>query len=116
MNIDKDGKLVIDVNDIFENLPKESALELIENLSCSEVVIKHVADQLLEGWTENGYHGSLCKQLVPSLELDIARNKIAKGAGDIANKRIKELEGLVKSSENLTQAGWDAYHLLNGTY
>lgn len=115
MNINSEGKLVIDVQDIFDNLPKSAVLELIESLSCSEVVIKHVADQLLEGWTENGYHGDISSGLTPSTEICTARDKIAKGAGDIANKRILELERLVKSAESLTQAGWDAYHKAIGS-
>ena len=116
MKIDKDGKLVIDVQDIFDNLPKHSVLELIESLSCSELVIKHVADQLLVGWTENGYHGSMCNNLNPSTEIMIARDKISKGASDTATKRIKELEGLVKSAQDLTRAGWDAYHKVKGSF
>ena len=110
MNINSKGKIEIDPQDIFDSLPKEVVLELIENLSCSEIVIKHVADQLLEGWTENGHHGSISSGLNPSTEICVARDKIAKGAGDIANKRIVELEQLVKSAESLTSAGWDAYH------
>ena len=110
MNIDSEGKLVIDVQDIFDNLPSDKVIELIESLSCSEVVIKHVADQLLQGWTENGYHGSISSGLTPSTEICAARDKIAKGAGDVASKRILELEQLVKAAENLTAAGWDAYH------
>lgn len=113
MKINEDGKLVIDIEDIFDNLPSDSITELIERLSCSEQVIKYVADQLLEGWTENGYHGSIGRCLVPSTELEIARGKIEKGAGDIATKRIAELESLVKSAESSTQAAWDAYHKLN---
>ena len=110
MNIDREGKLVIDVQDIFDNLPSDKVIELIESLSCSEVVIKHVADQLLEGWTENGYHGSISSGLTLSTQICVARDKIAKGAGDVASNRILELEQLVKAAENLTAAGWDAYH------
>ena len=110
MNINSEGKLVIDVQDIFDNLSHDSTLELIESLSCSEVVIKHVADQLLEGWTENGYHGSVSSGLTPSTQICAARDKIAKGAGDVASKRILELERLVANAERLTAAGWDAYH------
>lgn len=113
MNVNSEGKIVIDAQDIFDNLPKDAVLELIESLSCSEIVIKHVADQLLEGWTENGYHGSKCSGLTPSTEINIARDKIAKGAGDIAAKRIAELERLVESAEELAKEGWDAYHELN---
>ena len=110
MNINSEGKLEIDVQDIFDNLPKESVLELIESLSCSEIVIKHVADQLLEGWTENGYHGYMCSGLTPSTEIDIAKDKIAKGANDIAIKRIAELERMVEHEKESTKTAWDSYH------
>ncbi len=116
MEINNDGNLILDVNDIFDSVPSESIPELIERLSCSELIIKHVADQLLEGWTENGYHGSISSGLNPSTEICIARDKIAKGANDVAVARIKELERAVESAESLTNAGWDAYHKLNRTY
>ena len=116
MKVNSKGKIEIDAQDIFDNLPRDSVLELIESLSCSELVIKHVADQLLEGWTENGYHGSKCTGLTPSTEINIARDKIAKGADDIAKDRIAELERLVKAAEDLTNAGWDAYHKLNRSF
>ena len=117
MKINSEGRLEIYVEDIFDNLPKNSVLELIERLSCSEIVIKHVADQLLEGWTENGYCGSMnINSLTPSTEISIARDKIAKGADILARNRILELELAVKSAENLTKAGWDAYHKLNGSF
>ena len=112
MKVNSEGKIEIDAQDIFDNLPEDSVLGLIESLSCSEVVIKHVADQLLEGWTESGYCGSTCINLKPSTEINIARDKISKGAGDIAKNRILELELLVKQAEDLTSAGWDAYHKL----
>ena len=116
MKVNSKGKIEIDAQDIFDNLPKDSVLELIESLSCSEVVIKHVADQLLEGWTENGYSGSTCISLNPLTEINIARDKIAKGSDVAARNRILELELLVKQAEDLTNAGWDAYHKLNRSF
>ena len=108
--------LTINVVDLLGSLSGDQALQLIEQLSCSETVIKHVADQLLEGWTESGYHGDISSGLIPSTEICIARDKIAKGANDIANKRIAELEGLVKSAEKQGEAGWDAYRTLKDNY
>ena len=113
MKVNTEGKIEIDAQDIFDNLPKDSVLELIEKLSCSELVIKHVADQLLEGCTENGYCGYTCISLNPSAEINIARDKIAKGSDTTARNRILELEILVKRAEDLTKSGWDAYHKLN---
>ena len=110
MNINSEGKLVIEVQDIFDALSHDATLELIESLSCSEIVIKHVADQLLEGWTENGYHGSICSGLTPSTQINGARDKIAKGANDIATKRIAELERMVALEKEATKTAWDSYH------
>ena len=115
MRVNKEGKIEIDAQDIFDNIPEYSIPELIENLSCSDQVIKYVMDQVLEGWTENGYSGGTCISLSPSTEINIARDKISKGADKVAKDRILELELLVKQAENLTAAGWDAYHELNGT-
>ena len=112
MKVNKEGKIEIDAQDIFDNLPKDSVFELIESLSCSEVVIKHVADQLLEGWTENGYHGSICSGLTPSTQINAAKDKIAKGANDIATKRIAELERMVEREKEATKTAWDSYHTL----
>jgi hypothetical protein len=39
MKVNSKGKIEIDAQDIFDNLPKDSVLELIESISCSEVVI-----------------------------------------------------------------------------
>lgn len=116
MKVNKEGKIEIDAQDIFDNIPEHSIPELIENLSCSDQVIKYVMDQVLEGWTENGYSGGSCISLNPSTAINIARDRISKGAENVAKDRILELELLVKQAENLTQAGWDAYHKLNRSF
>ena len=105
MKINDKGELIIDLWDGIEHLPKEEKLKLIETLSCADDVIKHVADQLIDGFTENVYFGSdLRGQAEPSTELGKQRRRIALSAGEIAAKEIKGMERSVN------------YHALKGLW
>ena len=59
-------KIQIDLYDFIEAIPDETKLELIENLSCEDAVIKHVMDQVLCDGTENGYAGCIPTSNLPS--------------------------------------------------
>jgi len=114
MKINSDGDVVLTLIDIMDQMPPEALLETIESLSCAEAVIKHVADQLLEGWTENGYHGSMdCSSIEPDCAINVARARIEKAADKLAVDRIAELERTCKHLKESGQLGWDAYHKLN---
>lgn len=97
MNITyNDGKLSIELTRLLEHIPTEDKLELIEELACEDDIIKHVADQIVEGFTENDNRGSRSYPPYPytqhSCPLDVAIRRIAKAANDIAKQEIEQLE------------------------
>lgn len=95
-----EGRLSFDVGAFLDALPSEQKVSLIETLACDDAVLKHVADQLLDGWTESGQHaGLLCTASADPGEgnvLDFQRRRIARGADAVAAKEIKRLEDAVK--------------------
>jgi hypothetical protein len=94
-----DGKLTVKIIDLLESLSSETALEVVESLACTEAVIKHVADQIIEGRTENYYHGyKSAPSESPSTALGRARRLIAEASGEIARE---EIAGLCKEMESL---------------
>jgi hypothetical protein len=68
---------------------------MIERLGCESAVIKAVTEQILDGWTEDGWHGPTgvaSPEPQPCSGLDWARREVARRAGDAAAKEIKRLE------------------------
>lgn len=117
MNIDDKGNLKLNIVDMLDSLSNECKLELIESLSCDDAVIKHVMDQVFEGCTENGYHGSIsCTALDSNNEIDKARVKAASMASHMARKEMKRLRKDAEFSRKRSDAGWNEYHKLNNTF
>lgn len=113
MNINSNGKLEIDILEIFDGISGDAKVELIERLSCEDAVIKHVIDQVLTGWTENGYSGgTVVNEVESSCELNIARDKIASGASMLARKEYKRLKRVAESKQKSASAAWNEYHKL----
>lgn len=94
----KDGNLQFDFFEAIKSIPEEQRPELLEDLSCDDVIIKHVTDQILDGWTENFCSGGSCvsAQASPTIGLDYARREIAKRSSEIAKKEIENLEKELK--------------------
>jgi predicted helicase len=108
LKFNKEGKLEIDFHELLSNISKDDKLKLLESFACDDVVIQHVTDQLLGGWTENGYcGGSLCTAATDTTNvnvpaLDRAWREIAKNSGDIAKREIERLESaLLKKDETI---------------
>ena len=55
--INKDGKVEFHICDLIDALDSQSKIDFIESLSCEKEIVKHVMDQVLDGWTENMYNG-----------------------------------------------------------
>ena len=109
------GELVIDFWDALEHLPKEEKIKLIETLSCNEEIIKHVADQLIDGFTENVYSGAdNSGEVTPTCQLNIQRRRIAEMAGEVAKKEIadmlRNLERAKESEKKANDRYWALYH------
>ena len=102
-------------NELLELIEDEDKIHFLQSLSCNKSVFKHVADQIISGCTENGYHGSIGEvQSTPNTILQNAVRIIAKNASAIADKQITELEIKLKQLEN-SSSKWqrkyyDLYH------
>jgi hypothetical protein len=100
---------------IHEYLPEERHQELAESLSCSDVVIDAVVDQILGGWTENGFCGASTSEVEPKTPLDIARRKIAKGANEASKNEIERLERslafMEKTKNEYMNKYFELYHM-----
>jgi hypothetical protein len=111
--INKEGKIEIDLSSLLESMSDESKIILIETLSCERAIIKHVADQILDGFTENVYSGSSGYGEIDHLSpLDEARRRVAKGANKVSEKIISELEWRAKREKEQAQKYMDAYFVL----
>jgi len=105
--MDDEGKLSIDVFHLLHELPEDKHVELAESISCSNVVITHVMDQVLHGCTENGFEGSWSTSYGEPLQK--YRMQIAKQSTEIAKKQIEELERRLKSQTEETEKYSDMY-------
>jgi len=87
------GNLILDLSSLFDLMSGEEKVKLIESLSCEDAIIKHVADQLLDKWTENSYCGSTgWGESQPRTPIDVARREIAKRAGGVAKREVEDME------------------------
>lgn len=102
----ENGKIIFDIPELLEQLKGEEQLNLIESLSCQEAVIKHVAEQIIDGYTERGWHGAMGCSETPHTELDKARRFVADNSGELAKNEIRRLESLVKSKEKFLDESW----------
>ena len=114
MNIkyNKEGKLEFELHDLLSCAKDETRIELIESLSCDEAVLKHVVDQILDGWTESMFSGasSFDHDSTTRYGLDIARREISKRSSEVAAKTIEDLEKTIarleKESQELREKEW----------
>lgn len=91
------GKATIkfDMIEFIHNLSDEEQSGIIESLSCSEQVIKHVTDQIFYGYTDNGFCGSIAFDDGTSefkTAVGRAKDLVIEKADEIARKRIEQLE------------------------
>ncbi len=99
----ENGKVTFDLVDLLEYAPKEDLASVIEGLSCNEQVIAHVAEQIADGCTENGYSGGrfCCPEPNESsgTALDKAIRRVSKASGEVAAKEIERLERALAHAE-----------------
>ena len=105
MNIKyENGEIKFQLEDILGNVSSEQKLALVEHLSCHDEVIKHVADQIVDKWTENSCHGGVnCTAKAEPRDydaLDTAWRRVAKASGSIAKDEIERLEKALLRSES----------------
>ena len=93
------GHIAVNVADLIDNLNDEDKVHIIELLSCDEKIIENVAAQIVDGWTEAGYHSGITYGPMPYTPLDKARRLVAKSAPDLRDKAIERLEGIAVAAE-----------------
>jgi hypothetical protein len=95
----ENGMIEFDLLDVLSSVSDETRVAMFERLSCDEVVIRHVAAQVIDKWTENGLSGwSLADaEHDPERGLDWAWREVARRSGDVARREIERLEETVKN-------------------
>lgn len=92
----ENGRLSFDFAALLNSIPDEGKLALVDTLSCEDEIIRNVTAQILDGWTEQGSHGSLLctahSDPKPCNALDFARRQIALRAPEVAANEIKRLQ------------------------
>lgn len=108
----ENSKIIFDAIELLEELSGEDQIGLIESLSCQDAVIKHIADQIIHGCTDNGYYGATGCSETPHTPLDEAKRFVAEHSGDVAKREIRHLEHLVKLKEESLRKAWEEIHKL----
>lgn len=108
--MDDDGKLSINIFDLIHQLPESRHIELAESISCSNVIITHVMDQVLKGCTENGFSGVWSTSYNEPLQK--YRMQIAKQSTDVAKSQIEDLERRLEAMEKSRDEYSDKYFKL----
>ncbi len=117
MNIELNGdNLTINIIDLLSSLSHEQEQQLIESLSCSDSVIKHVADQIAHGSTENGHSGWESGSATATTPLSIAIRECAKSSSDLAKKEIESLERNLKSAADGERLYMDKFYALRNKH
>ena len=110
------ANLTINIIDLLNSLSHEQEQQLIESLSCSDAVIKHVADQIAHGSTENGCSGWESGSGSATTPLSIAICECAKSSSKLAKKEIESLERNLALAEKSKQSYMDKFYELRNKH
>ena len=90
------GKLLVGIGDLLDNISPEDKSELFKHIACDNQVIADVVAQILDGWTEDGWHGEKLVEAEsdPAARhaIDRAKRDVAKRSGEVAKAEIERLE------------------------
>tara|TARA_R110000782_G_scaffold117945_2_gene208353 strand:- start:311 stop:676 length:366 start_codon:yes stop_codon:yes gene_type:complete len=107
--------LTINIVDLLGSLSGEQEQQLIEQLSCSDTIIKHVSDQIINGVTDGGFSGFISCDASTSTALDLAIRSVAKNSAENARKEIESLEkNLLRSNQRADEYVTKYYDLKSG--
>ena len=90
----------VDINPydiIHDLLSTEQRQDLIESMSCHNDIIKAVMEQVLDGYTENGFCGQTSSHI--NTPIQEARKRIAKESDEAIRRTIEGLEARIKTLE-----------------
>lgn len=109
----KEDRLQVSIVDLLRAISEDSKVELINQFSCDSAVIRNVADQIIYGCTEGGWHGSKGSTSdKPSTALDIAIREVSKKSSEVAKREIESLERAVKREKERANDAWDEFRKL----
>jgi hypothetical protein len=106
--ITKEG-LCIDISELLDNIAPEDKKELFKHIACDDQVIRDVADQILDGWTEDGWHGTISTEAQANTEyrstpaINAVRRDFAKRSSEVAKREIQQLEKALESAKKRVQ-------------
>jgi len=99
----KDGVISFDLDGFLSHLSGDDKLKMVESLACEDAVITHVVAQILDGWTEGGFHGAKgCyapTDPAPCTGLDWAVRQVSLRSGLVAAKEILRLQETLAAKE-----------------
>lgn len=110
------GALHIDMHDLLNSIRDEDKSEMLKHVACDDQVIADVTAQILNGWTEDGWHGPKTFEAQAdtvnryAYALDKAAREIAKRSGEVAKREIERLEKALSNSEKRRQELEDEKH------
>ena len=88
----EDSRISFDFTDLLDRMDAESKRKLVQHLACDDDIVRHVCDQVCDGWTEDGWHGGTSAPCVePWTPLDVMRRKVAEKSSEVAAREIKQL-------------------------
>lgn len=107
----KEGMVILDACQLFENMELEEKNKLIQSLACGDDIIRHVMDQVLDGCTEAGYFGGTSGDAsTHGTPIDQARRRIAAGAGEVATETIASLRRALEHEKKSCSEWVGKYH------
>lgn len=106
----KEGKISFDAYGLLSEMSDEQKLDFVERLACEDVIIKHVADQIFDGLTENGHSGSsIIGSPNHSSPLMDAQRRVAIESGEVAKREIESLKFKHEHCHEQKEKYMDAY-------
>lgn len=97
------GELAFNFHDALDVLMRKQP-EICEAIACNEAVIDFVAQQIINKWTENYFHGPAGMAVETEYRgLGKAWRDVAKASGDIAKREIERLEQSLAFSQKQYQ-------------
>lgn len=125
------GTISIDLHAVLEGMDASSKSFLVQSLSCDDDILKCATDQILDGYTPDGYSGgeAAIAEASPWTPLDAARRRVALSADSVASREVARLEAALKMKteqlekertesrrmeEFLRDRGYDASVIING--
>ena len=98
-------------NELVELMSEEDKLHFMQSLSSHEIIIKHVADQIINGSTDDGYSGSFSMvKSKPDTALQTAIRDISINSSEIAKSEIESLQNTLAAAEKVRDEYMNKYY------